>query len=116
MADWTHLPDMDAHNIQRIGPRTLKQRLEDGSELRRQKSAVVKRVFTFGYTLPGATAQTALAFLKTKGLSTTFTILTGDPESATPATDEATVTLKQLPDSESVGFDVVGFECIFEEA
>ena len=111
MADWEFIPT-PPNVVERTGPPTLVTKFADGTEVRRQKSAVVMRTFPQAYLFQTrAEVDTKLEFWKTKLLLTTFTILTFDADAANPLTDEATVRFADTPRVEQISGTIYNFEC-----
>ncbi len=103
MADWEHKPTAGTYRIVRLDPPTLVDRFEDNVPVIRQKSSTTKNEYIGEFHVTDGVAKTMLDFFDTKLLSTSFTILSFDPASATPSTVTATVYFASRADSRYMG-------------
>ena len=114
MADLSNVPQL-GYPIERIPGQTLRTDMEDGSNLVREKSPTVKRVFRPTFKEPTAAMKTFLDFVATKGLDTSFSWLTRDPKAADPDTDEATVKFLDFPNTTEPFNGVLLAACVMRE-
>jgi hypothetical protein len=105
MADWEYIPATPAR-IDRAAPKTLITRFEDGRELRRQKHSWSPRTITHKYSTRAEQFSDMIAFAESKGLNTTFTMLSFDPKAIDPDTDAATVRFLAFPSTAEVAVRV----------
>lgn len=118
MAEWEYEPHQPSMVFGADGPIVLKTRLEDGTWNRREKSSTEKRrvrqVFRENATLTDA----KLDIYDSKGELTTLTIISYDPQAATPSTDEWTVYFASNPRNSSrrVGPNLYETTYDFEES
>jgi len=110
MADWPiagmsnqGYPEL-GYKVQRLGPKTLISRFEDGGVVAREKTATQYRRFIEKWNLDRTDMDAVLDFYESKGMATQFTRLDLDPISgASFLTDNSNVLFEKAPTIEQFG-------------
>lgn len=91
MADWPYVPAAYHQTIPFDGPTMLVHTTVDKREFRRVLSNDKRRIWLERYEWTAAEMKGAMDFWDIRGLHTTFTRISYDPQATNPLTDEATV-------------------------